>query len=136
MKGITLAVALWASLLCNSKAAAADYVVNYALEVDGKTDTGKKETCEYARPCEIVSESAGVRVVMNFTYPDHRSVYTQVYGRLGCCYFRDGVDSISLDPKLPLHHLQIFEGQVRRQNEFVQNRKVGVLYLNFSDMRQ
>ena len=136
MKGISLAIALWASLLfCNSKAAAADYVVNYALEVDGKTDTGKKETCEYVRPCEIVSESAGVRVVMNFTYPDHRSVYTQVYGRLGCCYFRDGVDSISLDPRLPLHHLQIFEGQARRKNEFVQNRKVGVLYLSFSDMR-
>jgi hypothetical protein len=136
MKGTTLMVALWASLLLsNGKGAAADYVVNYALDVDGKTDAGKKETCEYVRPCEIISESSGIRVVMNFTYPDHLSVYTHVYGRLGCCYFRDGADSISLDPKLPLHHLQIFEGRARRQNEFVQNRKIGVLYLSFSDMR-
>src|SRR4051794_34971697 len=109
MKGTALTVALWGSLLfSNSNAVAADYVVNYALDVDGKTDAGKKETCEYVLPCEIISETAGVRVVMNFSYPDHRSVYAHIYGGLGCCYFRDGDDSILLDPKLPLHHLQIF----------------------------
>jgi hypothetical protein len=115
MKCTILTAALWASLFFDGKAAAADYIVNYALDMDGKTDVGKKETCEYVRPCEIVSESAGVRVIMNFSYPDHLSVTTHVYGRLGCCYFRDGVDSISLDPKLPLHHLQTGHPERRPQ---------------------
>jgi hypothetical protein len=134
MKCTILIVALWAGLLCDgSKAAAADYIVSYALDVDGKTDAGKADTCEYVRPCEI--ESAGMRIILNFTYPDHRSVYANVYGRTGCCYFADGVDSISLDPRESLHHLVIFEGKARRRNEFVENRKVGILYLRFSDMR-
>jgi hypothetical protein len=136
MKLTTLAVALLTCLLCSGgKAAAADYVVNYAFDLEGKTDAGRKETCEYVRPCQIESESLGMRIILVFTYPDHRSVYVTVHGKLGCCYFSDGVDSISLDPKSSLHHLKLFEGKARRRNEFVGNTKVGVLYLTFSDLQ-
>jgi len=136
MKLLASALLLWISLLGSSaKAFAGDYIIQYALEVDGKTDTGKMESCEYVRPCQILFSATGMHVILNFIYPEHRVVYANVHGQPGCCYFTDGVDSISLDPKLPFHHLDIFEGRARRRNELVENRRVGVLYLGFSNLR-
>src|SRR3954453_23800308 len=136
MKLLASAIVLWASLLgSGAKALAGDYIVHYALEVDGKTDAGTMESCEYVRRCQILSSATGVQVTLNFIYPEHRVVHARVQGQPGCCYFADAVDSVSLNPKSSFHHLDIFEGRARRRNEFVDNRRVGVLYLSFSDLR-
>jgi hypothetical protein len=40
-------------LLSTAGAFAGDYSLTYAIDANGKNDAGKKEACEYARPCEI-----------------------------------------------------------------------------------
>ena len=125
-----------AFLLCASGIAfAGDYTVVYAVDTGDANSTGKVETCEYLKPCVIELKSAGLRVLLIFTYPAHDRVSVRVHGQLGCCYFSDGVESVYLDPKDPLHHLAIFSGHARRRNELVQNQKEGVLYLGFQDLK-
>jgi hypothetical protein len=125
-------------LLCtNANVSAGDYTVAYALEVGGQNDTGKIANCEYAQPCEIVSDNLGLIVQLDFIYPSHSNLHVSVRrirGGRACCFFADGKDSFSMDPHELLRGMSIFEGHARRRNEFVENYKLGILYLGFSDL--
>ena len=116
-------------------AAAGDYSVAYAIDADGKNDTGKVETCEYDRPCEITSQSLGLSIVLHFNRPDHLFFNLQVKGPSGCCYSADAAKTIYLKIDPTLLRVPLYEGRPRRRNEFVQNSLFGILYLAFSDMR-
>jgi hypothetical protein len=115
----------------NANAFAGDYTVAYAIEVDGQFETGKVDRCEYTKQCVIESKD-GLKISTYFIYPENRTVSVTVYGRAGCCYFSDGRDSAFYDSHERIPSMAIFEGHARRRNEFVQNYRLGTLYLKIS----
>jgi hypothetical protein len=123
-------------LLSCCTASASDYSVTYAIDANGKDDTGIVETCEYVRACEIEPVGFGLSIFLSFMHPDHRSVNIEVYGRRrGCCYSADATRTIYLDIKPGLLRVPLYEGRERRGNELIQNEKFGMLYLEFSNLR-
>jgi hypothetical protein len=129
------AVPLALFLLSSTGASAGDYSVAYAIDANGKNDTGKIETCKYDKACEIESANSGLSISMGFFHPDHSGIQLEVRGPPGCCYSADAVRTIYLDIKPGLLRVPIYQGRERRENEFVQNKRFGVLYLEFSNLR-
>jgi len=126
---------LLATLLLSSvDASAGDYSVTYAIDADAKNDAGKIESCEYIRPCFIASDSLGLSIDLSFIREDHSWAELHVYGPPGCCYSADAARTIYLEIKPGLQRVPIYEGRSRRRNEFVQNKKFGVLYIELSDL--
>jgi hypothetical protein len=124
-------------LLSSAGASAGDYSVAYAIDANGKNDTGKIETCSYDKACEIESAKSGLLISLLFSRPspDHSWVDMRVKGAPGCCYSADASRVIYLEIKPGLLRVPIYEGKERRVNEFVQNKLFGVLYLEFSNPR-
>jgi ribosomal protein L33 len=131
------AVPLALFLLSSTGASAGDYSVAYAIDANGKNDTGKIETCKYDKACEIESANSRLSISLLFSHPspDHSWVDLRVEGPPACCYFADAARVIYLDIKPGLLRVPIYEGKERRVNEFVQNKLFGVLYLEFSNPR-
>ena len=123
-------------LLSTAGASAGDYSLTYAIDANGKNDAGKIETCDYDKPCEIKPAGFRLGIFVSFIYPEHRSVELHVYGRRGCCYSVDAGTTIYLDIAPGLLRVPLYEGRERRGNEFVQNKRFGILYLEFSNLRQ
>jgi len=122
-------------LLSSTGASAGDYSLTYAIDANGKNDAGKIETCEYVEPCEIRPAGLGLWISLSFIRPDHRWVNLVLYGPAGCCFSADGIRTIYLEIKPGLLRVPIYEGRARRGNEFVQNKRFGILYLEFSNLR-
>jgi hypothetical protein len=135
----SISVLLFAvSLLSSAGASAGDYTVAYAFDAGDLNDAGKTEKCEYKETCRITSDKLKLSIVLIFVSPDHNELHVRVdgsKGRLACCYFWDGVVSVSRNSRGPLIRLHVFEGRARIRNEFIQNAPVGILYLQFSDMK-
>jgi hypothetical protein len=121
--------------ILSANAFAGDYTVAYALDIGGKIETGKIDNCEYAKQCVIASKDFGLSVTTYFIYPEDREVSVTVYGKPGCCYFTDGKESRSFDSRQPIPSMAIFEGHARRRNEFVQNYRLGTLYLRLLNLQ-
>jgi hypothetical protein len=121
--------------LSSADASAGDYSVTYAIDTDAKNDAGKIESCEYARRCVIKSNSLGLSIDLRFIREDHSWVELEVNGPPGCCYSADAASTIYLEIKPALLRVPIYEGRPRRRNEFVLNKKFGVLYIEFSNLR-
>jgi hypothetical protein len=125
------------ALFLNLPAEAADYTVAYAFDGVETTETGKAE-CEYRSYCEVNFEKAGVSLLLGFRDPRHTSIGITVYGlrRANCCFFFDGVSSVSRDlGRTSLIRLHVYEGHRRRGNEYIQNAPIGVLSLNISNLK-
>jgi hypothetical protein len=122
-------------LFSGNGAFAGDYSLVYAIDANGKTDSGRIETCTYAKACEI--EPAGMRlsIFLSFLHQDHSSTQLYIYGARGCCYSADADRTIYLDIRPGLLRVPIYAGVRRKGNEFVRNERFGVLYLEFSNMR-
>ena len=118
-----------------SKAAAGDYSVTYAIDTGDKNDVGNIESCEYIRRCTIKSGSLGLSIDLRIIREDHAWVELEVNGPYGCCYSADANKTIYLEIKPTLQRVPIYEGRLRRRNEFVLNKKFGVLYIEFSNLR-
>lgn len=131
----SVCAALMAFLLSNVSASAGDYSVTYAIDANGMNDVGKIETCEYDRPCDIEPVGFGLWIFLSFIQQNHRSAELHVFGRPGCCYSADAATTIYLDIKPGLLRVPLYEGRERRGNEFVRNKRFGVLYLEFSNLR-
>jgi hypothetical protein len=102
------------------------------------TTPGKKENCEYNKFCLIRSESLELSISLSFWHSDHQEVDIRLYGNKGrpaCYYFADGVDSVVRNARGSLIRLHVFEGHARIRNEFIQNAPLGILYLQFSNMK-
>lgn len=119
----------------NANAFAGDYTVAYALEIGNQTETGQVDNCEYAKQCEIRVKDFGLSIFTFFIYPENRKAYVTIGGRKGCCYFTDGNESVALDSRERIPPMPIFEGRPRVKNEFVQNNRLGTLYLRFLNLR-
>lgn len=132
----SICAALLAFLLLSTvDASAGDYSVTYAIDANGKNDAGKIETCNYSKPCEIKPVGFGLWIFLTFIHPNHRWVELDVSGQPGCCYSADADSTINLEIRPGLLRVPIYQGRKRRGNEFVQNKRFGVVYLEFSNMR-
>jgi hypothetical protein len=121
-------------LLCGN-AVADDYVAALAADVDGLHDTATSAGCTYISVCQLRLDRAKLMINLAFDYPNHRRVLVHIWGYHGCCYFRDGVESLVLNPTQRLHILQIYEGRARRGDELVLNKNAGTVYLGFSNLK-
>jgi len=132
-----LFAAVLVAVVTNGCAGAAEYSVAYALEVNGKTETGKIENCNSVDTCRIKFRT--MDATADLTYFSNASgageVLLSIWGDSACCYFRDGNYSTSLDPNKRLHTLTIYAGHARRGNEVVNNQKLGVLYISLAVSR-
>jgi hypothetical protein len=122
-------------LLSGAGASAADYSITYAIDANGKTSTGQIETCDYEKSCAIEPPGFGLQIYLSFTRPDHRGVDLFIIGPPACCYSSDATREFYLQIKPGLLRVPIYQGRARRGNEFVQNHKLGMLYLEFSNLR-
>jgi hypothetical protein len=133
----SLRFVLLAFLILSSGAAfAGDYTVAYAFDTGDLIETGQREKCEYSEECKITLEKTELTIRLAFWHPDVDKVHVWVSDqRPGCCFFSDGVETVSHDARGASISLNVFEGRKRKRNEFIQNTPVGVLYLRFSDMK-
>lgn len=129
------AALLAAFLLSSASAFAGDYSLTYAIDANGKNDAGKIETCEYDKVCDIESASLGLSISLSFIKPNHRWVELDIFGPVGCCYSADADWTFNLEIKPGLLRVPIYQGRARRGNEFVRNKRFGILYLEFSNLR-
>lgn len=139
-----------ASLLLSVDAFAGDYTVSYAF--DGTTsedvaagatsslnEEGAAKECQYDRPCTIELTKSDLTISIDVRRSSRHEVVVYAYGgrsrSAGCCYFSGGDTRAKLDLTQPLLRLRIYEGHARKRNEVVQNLHLGLLYLQFSDLR-
>jgi hypothetical protein len=122
-------------LVSSAGASAGEYSLAYAIEANGRNDVGKIETCDYDKPCDIDAPGLGLRISLSFIHADHDEVELYVDGPSGCCYSNDAIRTFYIEIKPGLLRVPIYQGRARRQNEFVQNKRFGVLYLAFSNLR-
>ncbi len=137
-------------LLLPLDAFAGDYIVSYAFDGTTRADVaagvtsafneeGTTKECQYGRRCAI--ELTKSDLTISFTV--ERSVYHDVIvfadgGRsrnVGCCCFSGGDRWAERKLTEPLLRLWIYEGQARKRNEYVENIPLGLLYLQFSDLK-
>jgi hypothetical protein len=122
-------------LFSSNGASAGDFSLIYAIDANGKTDAGKIKTCEYFKTCEIESADLRLSISLWIIRPDHSSAELHVNGPPGCCYSIDAAETIYLSTEPGLRRVPLYQGRARRGNEFVRNKRFGMLYLEFSDMR-
>lgn len=124
----------------NVAALAGDFVLDYAIDADGKTDTGKLESCSYERICEI--REAGL-VVEIFVRPRSTGLPTmdmKIFGPPGCCYAAGAVEQFYSTLTPDLLRLSIYRRVQGERDEFVRNsffqsERIGIIYLAFSHLR-
>jgi hypothetical protein len=130
----SMCVVLAVLILSGSQASAGDYTVAYAFDADDLNDAGKIE-CTYAQTCSITSEK--LQLTLDF-WADRRVVDIYVHGNRGwtaCCFFSDGNRSVRRAASESLIRLHVFQGRARKKNELIENALVGILYVQFSNMK-
>ena len=136
-------------LLRSVDAFAGDYTVSYAF--DGETEEGVAtgatnplnevgtiKECQYDRPCTIELTKSDLTISLNVQRSGRHKVAVFADGgrsrSIGCCYFSGGERRAEGDLQ-PMLWLRIYDGHARKRNEVVQNIHLGLLYLQFSDLR-
>lgn len=137
-------------LLLSLDAFAGDYTVSYAFDGTTRADVargvmgasneeGIAKECQYGRRCTIALTKSDLTI----SFSVERSAYHDVivfadggHSRgVGCCYFSGGDRRAERRLSEPLLRLWIYEGQARKRNEYVENIPLGLLYLQFSDLK-
>ncbi|WJR76483.1 hypothetical protein [Bradyrhizobium sp. NP1] len=91
---LTVGAAIILFLLSVSAAVAGDYIVTYAIDANGKTDTGRVDTCIYDQRCEITSARTGLLLSLRPRLPQDEWVKVEVSGPPGCCFSDDATTTI------------------------------------------
>ena len=148
---LALSVVIVATCLLQSlDAFAGDYTVSFAFDGTTRADVaagvtsalneeGSTKECQYGRRCTIELRKSDLTI--SFTV--ERSSYHEVVvfadgGRsrsAGCCYFSGGDSLARKRLAEPLLRLWLYEGHARKRNEYVENIPLGLLYLQFSDLK-
>src|SRR5882724_9166136 len=124
-------VALLGTVLSSSSLLAADYSVDFGIETDAGKDAGSI-VCVFEQICSAEIESLGWRVTFHaFQSEPGRAIVRLYGGGLSCCYFAGAADSITIDPRKPLSRVSFFKGARARGGLFIENERVGTLYLRF-----
>lgn len=150
LKRFSFVMIVVTGLLLSAEAFAGDYTVSYAFDgatkEDGAAGTtsslneeGTTKECQYERSCTIELAKSDLTISIDVRRSSRHEVVVYAYGgrsrSAGCCYFSGGDTRAQLDLAQPLLRLRIYEGHARKRNEVVQNLHLGLLYLQFSDLR-
>jgi hypothetical protein len=132
VRNLTTAIlALIGIFLSDSSALAADYSVDFGVETDAGRDAGTL-MCLFGQICDLKMESLGLRVSIHTFRSNPERASVRLYGGdLSCCYFADAADSIAIDTHERLSRVPFFKGDRARGALFIQNERVGTLYLRF-----
>ncbi len=137
-------------LFLSVDALAGDYAVSYAFDGTTKEDVaagatsslneeGATKECLYGKSCTIELTKSDLTISIDVRRSRRHEVVVYAYGgrsrSAGCCYFSGGETRVEGDLTQPLLRLRIYEGHARKRNEVVQNLHLGLLYLQFSDLR-
>ncbi|QOG22044.1 hypothetical protein [Bradyrhizobium sp. SEMIA] len=137
-------------LLLSVDAFAGDYTISYAFDGTTTADVARGATgasnqegvakeCQYERRCTIELTKSDLTISLNVERSgSHKVIVFANGGRsrsAGCCYFSGGDRLAARELTEPLLRLWIYEGQARKRNEYVENIPLGLLYLQFSDLK-
>jgi hypothetical protein len=124
-------LALLGALVGMSPAFASDYSVDFGVETDAGKDAGTL-ACRFGEMCDAKVEWLGLRVAIHvFRHEPERATVYLDGGDLSCCYFEYAADKITVDPRKPLYRVPFFKGTRARGGLYVENQRVGTLYLRF-----
>ena len=133
---------VWLLLLALSggPARAGDFVINYAIEANGKTGSGKLEHCDDERICRFRAADLDVDIAV---YADSSGVARMdmiVRGAADCCYTVDAERQFRSIVKPGLQRLAIYRWMRAGRDDFVMsafswNKRIGTIYLEFSQAR-
>jgi hypothetical protein len=124
----------------NVAAAAEDFVLNYAIEADGKTGAGKLETCGYEHVCEIRAADLDIQILVHPGATGLPTMDMIVRGPPGCCYTVDATQQFqtTLTPgllRVAIYHRVWRHGDDFVRNAFLQTERIGTIHLAFSQLR-
>ncbi len=137
-------------LLPSVAAFAGDYTVSYAFDsargddvaagaTSSLNEAGTTRDCWYEKYCSISLPKADLTITFTVQRSSRHQVVVYADGgrsrRAGCCYFSGGESRAAIELTQPLLYLRIYEGHARKRNEVVQNIHLGLLYLQFSDLK-
>jgi hypothetical protein len=119
-------------LLSGSPLLADGFSVDFGAETRAGKDAGSV-VCGFEEPCVAKMESLGLRLTINIFRSERQRAYVHLYGRdhIDCCYFEAASDSIVIDPRQALSRVPFFRGRRARGELFIENERVGTLYLRF-----
>jgi hypothetical protein len=128
---ITAIAALLGILVSSGSALADDYSVDFGVEIDAGKDAGTIG-CAFEQMCSAKVDSFGLKVsiLVSRRDPGWAHVYLSG-GDLICCYFDGAVDSTVVARRDQLSRLPLFKGMRARGGLYIQNERVGSLYLRF-----
>ena len=136
LTGLRVVMILTLLAVMNGAALAGDFVLNYAIDADGKTDTGKLENCNYEQICEIRATGLIIEIVVRLKTTGLPTMDMSVLGPSGCCYTAGVVKQShsTLAPDLlrvPLYRRAMRERDEFVRTPFVRNERIGMIYLEF-----
>ena len=127
-------LALLGALVGTSPALANDYSVDFGVETKAGKDAGSL-TCQLDQTCSGELESLGLRVsILLYGSPYDRGDRASIHLNdrdFSCCYFEYAADRIMIDPRQSLHRVPFFKGARARGGLYIENERVGTLYLKF-----
>jgi hypothetical protein len=111
-------------------ALAQNYSVDFGVDTERGKDAGTLD-CRFGQACQAKMESLGFSVRVEISrYPAFADVSMEG-DDLSCCYFASGKSKIGIDARKPLSRVPIFKGRGPKGGLFVQNERMGFLYLRF-----
>jgi len=135
------AVSFLLLVLSCSAAFAHDFVVNYAVEANEKTDTGKLDSCDYEQVCEIRAAGLNIEILIKPGVTGLPTIDMTVRGQPGCCYGADAGETFHSTVGPGSLRLAIYRRVQRDRDEFVrnaffQNQRIGTIHLRFSQAHE
>ncbi|MCS3726463.1 hypothetical protein [Bradyrhizobium betae] len=150
LRSVLSAVLVVTGLLPSVAACAGDYTVSYAFDSARGDDVaadatglpneaGTTRECWYEKYCSISLPKADLTITFTLQRSSRHQVIVYADGGrsrgAGCCYFAGGERRAAIELTQPMLYLRIYEGPALKQNEVVQSIHLGLLYLQFSDLR-
>lgn len=128
---ITAILALVGGILLSGSSVLADYSVDFGVETDAGKDASSL-MCLFGQTCSATMELLGFRATIYIVRGDLGRASVHLYGGdFSCCYFDGATDPIFIDPRVKLSRLPFFKGPRARGGLYIQNERVGTLYLRF-----
>jgi len=133
---------VWLLLLAFSicPAAASDFIINYAIEANGKIGSGKLENCNDERPCRFRAADLDVEISAYAGSAGVAMMDMIVRGAADCCYSADAERQFHWIVEPGLQRLPIYRRMRADRDDFVMNafswnKRIGTVYLEFSQAR-
>ena len=127
-----LALFIVGALLSNSSAVADGYSLDFGAETDRGRDAGTVD-CRFDQACDGKLESLALTVRVEVSRGKSLSARVKLDGdNQGCCYFAGPTNSMFVDPHKLLNQVPLYKGMGARGALFIENQRVGALYLRFN----